>query len=245
MFPVRKRYFGRTQPFMKPKANHLFFLFSIISIAEVSLLANDLEHFRIFTKPLIIPLLGGIYLSLAGGNMPWYKDAIIGGLIFSWLGDILLQKENLFIPGLLSFLTAHIFYISFFSRTRSEKTSFFKLRPVMLIAVLAYLVELMHLMWPYLGAMKLPVLIYGITISVMLSAAFWQYQKLDDKTALYFIIGAFLFVASDSILALNRFRGSFSMAGVLIMSTYILAQLFIVMGAIRYRNMPEQESETL
>jgi uncharacterized membrane protein YhhN len=67
----------------------------------------------------------------------------------------------------------------------------------------------------------------------MLSAAMWQYQKVDNKTALFFIIGATLFVTSDSLLAFNRFRESFNLAGVSIMSTYILAQLFIVMGAIR------------
>ena len=113
----------------------------------------------------------------------------------------------------------------------------------MLIAVLAYLVELMYLLWPTLGGMKIPVLAYGITISVMLSSALWQYQKLEDKTALYFIIGAALFVASDSILALNRFRKPFETAGISIMSTYILAQLFIVMGAIRYRNRVSHEEE--
>ena len=227
---------------MKPKANQLFLLFSLVSIAEISLLANDLEQFRMITKPLIIPLLGSIYLSMSK-SLDWKKDAIFWGLCFSWVGDILLQKESLFIPGLLVFLTAHIFYISFFTKTKSKEISFFKLRPVMLIAVLAYLVELMHLMWPYLGPMKAPVLVYGITISVMLSAAFWQYQKLEDKTALYFILGATLFVASDSILALNRFRSPFNMAGVLIMTTYIMAQLFIVLGAIRYRNQPDPETE--
>ena len=67
----------------------------------------------------------------------------------------------------------------------------------------------------------------------MLSAAMWQYQKLENKTALFFIIGATLFVASDSLLAFNRFRESFNLAGVSIMTTYILAQLFIVTGAIR------------
>jgi len=230
---------------MKPKPNRLFFLFSIVSIAEVSLLANDLEDYRMLTKPLIIPLLAAVYLSMKTGNIKWNKDAILWGLFFSWVGDILLQKEALFIPGLLAFLSAHIFYIFFFSRTRSKETSFFKLRPVMLIAVLAYLVELMHLMWPYLGAMKAPVLLYGLTISTMLSAALWQYQKLDDKTALYFILGATLFVASDSILALNRFRSPFAMAGILTMSTYILAQLFIVLGAIRYRNLSEIETESV
>jgi hypothetical protein len=103
----------------------------------------------------------------------------------------------------------------------------------MLIAVMAYLVEFMYILWPTLGGMKIPVLFYGLTISTMLSAAMWQYQKLENKTALYFIIGATLFVTSDSLLALNRFKEPFDMAGVSIMSTYILAQLFIVMGAIR------------
>ena len=106
----------------------------------------------------------------------------------------------------------------------------------MLIAVLAYLIELMYLLWPHLGGMKIPVLIYGITISVMLSAAFWQYQKLETRTALYFIVGAIFFVLSDSLLALNKFKTNFALADISIMSTYILAQLFIVLGAIKYRN---------
>jgi uncharacterized membrane protein YhhN len=113
----------------------------------------------------------------------------------------------------------------------------------MLLAVMAYLVELMYILWPHLGPMKVPVLLYGITISVMLSAAMWQYQKLDNKTALFFILGATLFVISDSLLALNRFREPFAMAGISIMATYILAQLFIVMGAIKLQ-VQEQSTTT-
>jgi len=120
---------------MRPKPNQLFFLFSIVSIAEISLLANELEQYRSITKPLIIPLLASVYLTMTKGKGKWHQDAIVWGLFFSWLGDILLQKDSLFVPGLLSFLTAHVFYISFFSRTISKETSFFKLRPVMLIAV--------------------------------------------------------------------------------------------------------------
>ncbi len=114
----------------------------------------------------------------------------------------------------------------------------------MLIAVMAYLVEFIYILWPTLGPMRIPVLIYGITISTMLSAALWQYQKLDNKTALYFIIGATLFVTSDSLLALNMFKESFSMAGILIMSTYILAQLFIVLGAIRVQVQSQTETKS-
>ena len=218
---------------MKPKPNQLFFLFAIVSLLEIVFVTTDNQTLRYFTKPLIIPLLAAIYISYQHPRKSIFKDHILLGLFFSWAGDVLLQAPNLFIPGLLSFLTAHIFYIIYFAKTKSDQTSFFKLRPIMLIAVMAYLLEFLYILWPTLGPMRIPVLIYGITISTMLSAALWQYQKLENKTALYFIIGATLFVTSDSLLALNMFKEHFSMAGILIMSTYILAQLFIVLGAIR------------
>ena len=221
---------------MRQKQRLFFFLFSIVSLIEILHILIGKEDLRIFTKPLIIPLLGLTYYFSLDKKPSMWKDAVLLALLFSWFGDILLQKESMFVPGLICFLTAHIFYIYFFVRTSSANTSYFKLRPVMLIAVLAYLIEFMYLLWPSLGAMKLPVLIYGITISTMLSAAIWQYQKLDDRTSLFLIIGATLFVTSDSILAINKFSSPFETAGVFIMTTYILAQLFIVLGAIRYRN---------
>jgi len=39
---------------------------------------------------------------------------------------------------------------------------------------------------------------------------------------------------SDSVLAINQFYQSFPLAGVIIMLTYGLAQLFIIEGAIKY-----------
>ncbi|MEY3577391.1 MAG: hypothetical protein RL394_974 [Bacteroidota bacterium] len=226
---------------MKPKTKQFFFLFAFVSIAEIFLISTGNQSLRLISKPLIVPTLAATYWVATTSSKAFYKDAILMGLLFSWIGDVLLHFEGYFIPGLIAFLTAHVFYIFFFSSTQSSNTSFFKLRPVMLIAVIAYLIELMHLLWPHLGGMKIPVLIYGITISTMLSAAFWQYQKLDNKTSLYLIIGAAFFVASDSILALNKFKKQFDWAGIYIMSTYILAQLFIVLGAIRYRNNPQEQ----
>jgi uncharacterized membrane protein YhhN len=221
---------------MKPKQFRIFLATAFFCILDLLLVATKNDELRFFSKPFIIPCIAGIYFfSFENNNIEWKKDMILLGLTASWLGDILLQFDNLFIPGLLSFLLAHIFYIRFLVHTKSENTSFFKLRPVMLIAVLAYLIELMNLLWPHLGPMKIPVLIYGITISVMLSSAMWQYQKLEARTSLFLITGAAFFVASDSILAINKFKTHFEYSGILIMTTYIIAQLFIVMGAIRYR----------
>ena len=221
---------------MKPKQFRIFLATAFFCILDLFLVATKNDELRFFSKPFIIPCIAGIYFfSFETNKINWKKDMILFGLTASWLGDVLLQFDNLFIPGLLSFLLAHIFYIYFLVYTKSENTSFFKLRPVMLLAVLAYLIELMNLLWPHLGPMKIPVLIYGITISVMLSSAMWQYQKLEARTSLFLITGAAFFVASDSILAINKFKTHFEYSGILIMSTYIIAQLFIVMGAIRYR----------
>ena len=224
---------------MKPKQLTIFIAAALFSLIDIALTAFDKQDLRLFTKPLIIPLMIGVYILSIDQTRSWWRDAIVLGLICSWVGDILLQVDGMFIPGLCSFLFAHIFYITFFVSTKSDTKSFFKLRPVMLIAVLAYLIELMHILWPTLGPLKIPVLAYGITISIMLSAALWQYQKLEDRTAILFIIGAFFFTLSDSILAINKFRSPFEQAGVYTMTTYIIAQLLIVVGAIRYRNTPK------
>jgi uncharacterized membrane protein YhhN len=104
----------------------------------------------------------------------------------------------------------------------------------MLLAVLAYIIELMYILWPTLGGMKIPVMIYGVVIGTMLSFALWQIGKLDKKAALLFCAGAALFVLSDSLLAINKFRNQFSYAGMAIMFTYCLAQYLIARGSARH-----------
>jgi len=56
-----------------------------------------------------------------------------------------------------------------------------------------------------------------------------------NKTAgRWMMIGAILFVVSDSLLAFNKFYSSFDYADVMIMLTYGVAQLFITGGATKY-----------
>jgi uncharacterized membrane protein YhhN len=50
----------------------------------------------------------------------------------------------------------------------------------------------------------------------------------------WMMVGALLFVISDSTLAINKFYKPFEMAGVIIMLTYGAAQFFIVKGAADY-----------
>jgi len=52
------------------------------------------------------------------------------------------------------------------------------------------------------------------------------------------LIGAILFISSDSLLALNKFYQGFEGADFWVMLTYILAQYFIVTGMISYFSVP-------
>ncbi|NIM96588.1 MAG: hypothetical protein GTO24_00470, partial [candidate division Zixibacteria bacterium] len=68
-------------------------------------------------KPLTMVLILLIAVVAGGTTAFWaYKLAIITGLICSLLGDVFLMLPvNRFLAGLVSFLIAHLFYISAFT----------------------------------------------------------------------------------------------------------------------------------
>lgn len=187
-------------------------------------------------KPLIIPAVIG-YLdsqvkNIVKGQLKW----ILYALLFSWLGDVLLlfegKKQIFFLLGLSAFLIAHICYILFYQSVWRKG----KIRNNYLIVavVLVYYVVLMFILLPYLGAMKIPVMVYGFVISWMLMMAMNMLFINNRKAGQWMVTGAFLFVVSDSILAINKFYQPLESAGILIMLSYALAQLFIVFGAVQY-----------
>lgn len=213
----------------------------IVLIIAATLTDVILGHYnpglRIFSKPVLIPLIMWFYWTSAGTASRFARLFLIA-LFFSWLGDLFLLFEDrnsmFFIFGLSSFLTAHILYILYFSHTRSNTPSFFKKRPVMFLAVVAYVVELLYILWPQLGGLRIPVLVYALVIGTMLTMALWQYGKLENRAAVLFIIGAFLFVLSDSALALNRFYQPYPLGGAFVMITYVAAQACLALGSIAH-----------
>lgn len=220
------------------KGNTLPFLLvlAILALADMYL-GQTQPALRLWTKPLLMPAIMAFYMGSVGFQSAFSRRFILA-LFFSWVGDILLMFEDrndlFFILGLTSFLTAHILYILYFVRITSSSQSYFKKRPVMFIAVVAYVVELLYLLWPQLGHLKVPVLVYALVIGTMLAMALWQYGKLSKNTSLLFIFGAMLFVLSDSALALNRFYQSHASSGIFVMSTYVAAQTCLALGSIAH-----------
>jgi uncharacterized membrane protein YhhN len=176
-------------------------------------------------KPLTVAFI--ITLALQSQPSP-YKYLIVAGLLFSLAGDIFLMLPgDRFIPGLVSFLIAHLFYIAAFTLDGGYHPSL----PAA-IALLAYGSIMLRLLLPALGKMRLPVTVYMLVILLMV----WQASNrwINDWTnaSLSAFAGACLFAVSDSLLAVNRFRRSFKSAQFLILTTYFAAQWLIALSVV-------------
>ncbi len=216
---------------MKPKSSFFFIVFWLIALADMAVVVTSHNQWRWFTKPLLMPLL---VLGLYCGLKPTYSRLlpVFLALVLSWAGDVFLQMEGFFIPGLASFLIAHIAYIYYFLNIKSDKKGIVQHQPWMIGVVLLYVIGFLWLLFPHLGALKIPVMLYAFTIGTMLLAAVNTRYKLSDTTSQYFIRGAISFVLSDSLLAYNLFVSKYLVLSFLIMLTYCAAQYWIVRGVL-------------
>ena len=225
------------------KKEYWLIIFITVLIAHITGIQLSNELLQSVSKPLIIPVLIVYFISQTNNVTSSLKKWILLALLFSWGGDVLLmfqaKKEIFFLLGLSSFLLAHIFYIVFFHHVRVRENV--KSNPLLLVIVVIYYAVLISWLSPYLGEMKLPVRIYGVVISVMFMLAMHMAAIKNRIAGRWMMIGALLFVISDSVLAINKFYQPFDAAGVVIMLTYGLAQLSIVKGAISYINSVEKE----
>ena len=197
-------------------------------------LKNDILVY--VAKPLIVITLIFYFLSATWKFENGLMKIIAMALTFSWLGDVVLMfdsfNKNVFLIGLLAFLFAHLVYIRFFSLVRMEEK--IKLKPGLILLVVVYYSGLIYLLFNDLHDMKIPVLVYGIVISIMFLLALHMLFIKNKEAGRLMMLGALLFIFSDSILAINKFYEPFEYAGIAIMLTYGIAQLLITLGAVRY-----------
>lgn len=223
---------------MKAK-NITLFIFLIVAVIELLSKIfgwDSIGNVQITVKPLLMPSLAAyFFFSVKQKNKLAFL--IIIALLFSWTGDVMLMFEELkpiyFMLGLVSFLLAHIIYIFVFNKSSQDfKPKIFTYSTGFLLMLFGMLMLL--LMWSGLGNLKIPVTVYTSVIMIMgVSALF---RKADGASLV--LIGAILFIASDSLLALNKFYEDFVAADFWVMLTYILAQYFIITGMISYFSLP-------
>ena len=177
-------------------------------------------------KPLTVLLIILIALQTKNPTPQVYRIAIIAGLLFSLAGDIFLMlPSDRFVLGLVSFLIAHLVYIAAFT-IDGARPSYLTALPLLLYGGI-----MLRLLFPHLGRMRVPVLIYMLVILLMVWQAMNRWIDTSLTGSALAFAGACLFAASDSALALNRFRRTFKSAQFLILTTYFAAQWLIALSA--------------
>jgi uncharacterized membrane protein YhhN len=226
---------------MSKKTKLFAFVYLIVFLTQLYAEYLDSNVLRSISKPLIVlVLMVWIYLSTRLLK-PFHKN-IFAGLVFAWIGDILLMlqpgKSSFFISGLVAFLLCHLCYISAFMldyRLKPARKNPFILWAVIVFSV--FCVVLFVYMRPHLGPMQNPVLIYAIIISVMAMMAVSRFGRVNLFSFEIIFYGAVLFLFSDSMLAYNKFVEPLSNAGLIIMASYMIAQFLIVLGSIERKQL--------
>ncbi len=190
---------------------------------------------QFISKPLILVSLSlYYYFSTDRENR---SVSFLLGLFFSLAGDVLLMDPSNFVLGLVAFLLAHIMYILAYRQHRHEESTD-ELRGIQRIRLAFPIIlagtGLVVVLFPVLGALQIPVLIYSAVITTMVLTALFRYGKTSSQSFWLVFMGAILFMISDSILAVNKFLEPVSRSGLYIMITYIAAQYLIVSGIVKH-----------
>ncbi len=177
-------------------------------------------------KPLTTILIIGLATIQELRDFDQYKILIISGLIFSLVGDIFLMlPSDKFIQGLSSFFIAHVLYIVAFS---SGFGPYYDL--LLVIPAIVYSIIFLWILLPKTGKLTVPVILYSAVLLIFLWQATGRFYYLAITSATYVLLGAILFVISDSILGYTKFvrKGRFS--SILIHSTYWSAQILLALS---------------
>lgn len=201
--------------------------FLLASLSMVCAIACDWNRrqraFYLF-KPLTTLLVIATALMLPAPDGT-YARMIEVALVFCLFGDIALmfQGDAAFVAGLSSFLIGHLLFAAAFLHGVPALSSghWAWIGGVYGVIGLAILM-------PRVGKLRIPVLAYIGVLLAMWLAADARLSQLGGGSARLVLAGASVFIASDSLLAWDRFVKPLPLAQPLILGTYFPAIMLIV-----------------
>ena len=202
----------------------LISLFVIFSFYYVFFIDTISDSYKMLFK--LIPMVLCILIALIekGSAIIPYKTLLTIALVFCAIGDYTIQW---FIIGLSFFLIGHLFYIGCFITTKEQRT------PIWIKIILLLFGGIM-MVWIGGTLLKNNDTVLAIAVCayiVVILTMGWTSYRTGSKFA---IIGAILFIISDSILAINRFIFNIEFSHQLIMSTYYGAQILMALSIASY-----------
>ena len=177
-----------------------------------------------------------LIILLGQENIAWYMKPLLLPFLISavYVSGRFSSKRLYFIVGLVAFLISHLIYIVLFNKQIKPKNTRNKaVYWVGVTIIIVYLMVMLSVLLPSLGDLKIPVFVYAMVISTMLLFAFKGFLIWHKPANWYILIGAIVFVSSDSILAFDKFYSPIVMSSFFIMITYLLAQYLIVTGILK------------
>ncbi len=177
-------------------------------------------------KPLTTLLIISIAVLIFYKTDNTYSSIMIVALLFSLIGDIFLITDKYFLPGLASFLIAHICFIIGFTSLYGFNFNLIPILPLLLIGSVYY-----NYLRKDLKNYSIPVMVYITVILIMNWQAINLIISSGNQIFYALAMAAILFSFSDAILAYNKFKKPFKFAEPLILSTYWIAIFtFTIMG---------------
>ena len=205
--------------------------FAALGAALIALLGKSLGHpvlFYIF-KPLTTVLILSIPLSIWLGRKSSYVAYVSAGLLLSAVGDSLLMlSRDYFLSGLIAFLLAHITYLLAFSERVPLPASPRVWQIYFAFAIIFY-VFLYRALPP---GLPIAVALYCISLISMAAQAMGRFTVFRDRFSLAAALGALLFLISDCILSIDRFRSAIPAAYLLVLVPYYLGQWLIACSTL-------------
>ncbi len=198
--------------------------------AITGVIASLTNHRRLlwFAKPLTTALLFGV----VGPPRSGFARLIDVGIAFSLVGDValLVPAKQAFLIGLGIFLGAHLAYIAAFLAVAGADA--ISAPTAVAGAFMAGVTALLlRRLWPRTAGMRAPLVVYGVALAGMVTAAVAAASTPAAPLSPVVPIGAALFYVGDASLAVDKFDRRIQGAPLLTLGVYWLGQLAIALGA--------------
>lgn len=163
------------------------------------------------------------------------RTILLFALLLSGCGDLLLAFDK-FIYGVAAFLIAQLSYALIF---KSYWKSFINRWPITLL-LFVYMLVMAWLLLTKLGELTAPVMAYLVAIAMM------GFLAINSSLPMrWAVLGAMVFIVSDSLIAVNKFLYAIPFESYWIMISYYSAQFMLVTGLLRAENTKKTTSNHL
>jgi uncharacterized membrane protein YhhN len=194
----------------------------VAAVADWWAVAHRPSSLEYLCKPAVMVALIGVALTVDaadGSQRAWF----VAALVLSLAGDVfLLPKPDAFVPGLASFLLAHVAFIV--GLLQLDRNDLSPISTVFIVALLApNAVRVVRAVRRDEPPLLAPVVVYIAVITTMVVVAYLRGTGLA-------MVGAACFAGSDTILAVDRFVEHRPWMPLAVMISYHVAQALLVLS---------------